>query len=166
MPRCYFLIGPPACGKSTWRETMLPRLNNPVVISTDDLIEDYCAEHGMTYDEAFYQVDHDAFLKKAIGALVRAVIEGSDIVIDRTNTSVASRAQFRRYLPPKYEKVAVDFEFDVADLLERSAARFRATGKFVPPSVIEQKAGEYTKPLDGEFDEVIVVPITRPQSAP
>lgn len=166
MPRCYFLIGPPACGKSTWRERMIPRLNNPVIVSTDDLIEEYCIENNCTYAEAFPKVDQGALLKRAIMNMVRGAIAGSDIIIDRTNCTVVQRQQFRRWLPPHYETVGVDFEFDIDELFERAMARNNATGKFIPPSVIQQKVEEYTKPLDGEFDEVIVVPLKGRQAAP
>jgi hypothetical protein len=50
-PRLYFLIGPPAVGKSTWIKNNIP---NATIISRDDLVELVAEESGIgTYDDMF-----------------------------------------------------------------------------------------------------------------
>lgn len=54
-PRLYFLIGPPAVGKSTWIKNNIP---NATIISRDDLVELVAEESGIgTYDDMFSKPD-------------------------------------------------------------------------------------------------------------
>jgi len=64
MSKLIILIGPPASGKSTWREKFLASQTDEwVVCSTDDLLDKWAAERGLTYDEAFGQAPWSQFNK-------------------------------------------------------------------------------------------------------
>lgn len=58
----FFLIGPPAIGKSFWVEN---NLDNPYIISLDDVNESVAKKYGLTYDDMFLtpsdeEIKHDA----------------------------------------------------------------------------------------------------------
>jgi predicted ABC-type ATPase len=158
MPTCYILIGPMGCGKSTWRQANLASLNDPVVISTDDCFDEVAAKDGITYAEAWERYNYDDMVKKERVKLVRACIAGRDIIIDQTNCTVGSRSLFRPNLPPTYKVVAVVFGFDRDTIHQRVRERGKATGKWIPHSVVEDKMNSFEYPLPGEFDEVVRVP--------
>jgi predicted kinase len=48
--RLYVLVGPPAVGKSTWIKR---NIQDPYVISRDEIVEEVAKENGFTYDELF-----------------------------------------------------------------------------------------------------------------
>ncbi len=51
-PKLYFLIGPPAVGKSTWINSNLP--SDVVVVNRDDMVEKIAKESGVgSYDDMF-----------------------------------------------------------------------------------------------------------------
>lgn len=156
MPSCYILIGPPACGKSTWCRAMVPQLNDPAIISTDDLIEAKARELNRRYDEMFSILNFGDLEKTLKALMTRAIIDGRDIIVDRTNCSVLDRNKFLKLVPRTYEKVGVIFKFDPDELYQRSDAREKATGKQVPHFVIDRKIKELTLPLPGEFDRIEV----------
>ena len=59
MATVYVLIGLPGSGKSTFRDKHIAA--NPtiefVTCSTDDLIEEFAAKEGITYDQAFKKIN-------------------------------------------------------------------------------------------------------------
>jgi len=156
-PACYILIGPPACGKSTYRANLIQQIENPVIVSGDDLIEEECARTGLTYAEVFPKVDFKE-QKRALRAIFdRAIRDGNTIIIDRTNMTIKGRRSFLSSLPAHYKKIAVVFEYDRDPLLERLYARGRDTGKTIPTKVVDDMIASFQYPADGEFDQVIVI---------
>lgn len=164
MPTCYTLIGPPGCGKSTWRAANLHLMHDPVVISTDDYLEEMARETGRSYHDLIQEMDYEALVSKCRVRIVRAVIEGRDIILDQTNYTVPRRMLFRKSIPREYEMVGVVFEFDREELLERTAAREASTGKHVPTYIIDRTIRKMEPPLPGEFARLIEV--KRGASAP
>ncbi len=154
-PVCYMLIGPPACGKSTYRATLIATLINPVVVSGDDLIEADAARLGLTYDQAFPLMDFKVQKKMLREAFDGAVKAKSDIVVDRTNMSVKSRRSFLSSLPSDYKRVGVVFQFEQEALFARLHKRGKETGKSVPHKTVMEMIERFQPPADGEFHEVI-----------
>lgn len=157
MPTCYTLIGPPGCGKSTWRAANVGMMNDPEVISTDDYLEQMAREQGRTYHDLIKEMDYEALVAKCRVRVIRAVIAQRDIILDQTNYTVPRRMLFRKSIPETYEMVGVVFEFDREELLQRIAAREAATGKHVPEYVVERTIRKMEPPLPGEFDRIIEV---------
>lgn len=155
-PTCYILIGPPASGKSTYREELLTQNPDLVIISSDDLIEDFARENQMTYSEAFHQVDMKAVDRMVRERFLRAISEGRDVLVDRTNMTVKSRNRFLSQLPKHYTRVGVVFEVPRDVLDARIAARAAATGKNIPASVVDHMISTYQEPTASEFSTVIV----------
>ena len=50
MNKLYVLVGVPGSGKSTWVKNQ-KWANDCVVVSTDEFVEDYAKECGLTYSE-------------------------------------------------------------------------------------------------------------------
>ena len=66
-PKLYFLIGPPAVGKSYWIKRNIPNVEavehrDPRVISRDEIVTDVSKGFGMTYDD-FHMVKAPAEIK-------------------------------------------------------------------------------------------------------
>lgn len=156
MPRCFILIGPPGCGKSTWREKTLPTLTNPVVISSDDLVDELAAQDGKSHNQKFVELDYDKDVVPRLKmAVTKAIISGSDIIIDQTNRTVEHRRLFRHLIPASYEIVGVVFEYDPDEIRARVKARGART---VPDFIMDKHINNFVQPLPGEFETIMVVP--------
>ena len=93
MKNLTLLVGIPASGKSTWRAANVTA--DTVVISTDDMIEMAALSVGKTYNDVFSEVVDAA--TSAMNTLFRQSLKtGANIVIDRTNLTPKSRAQWIR----------------------------------------------------------------------
>ncbi len=150
-PTVIILVGLPASGKSTWRTA---NDGNSVVCSQDDLVEHYADHQGLTYTEAFRKADLKSFERQVKQQFADAIAANQNIILDRTNMSVKSRAIFLKMVPDHYKKVAIVFDCDPVLLDYRLARRAKLTGKFIPPFVIRDMRRNYQKPTIEEFDEV------------
>lgn len=150
MPKMYVLCGLPGSGKSTWRTKHL--LSNPdaVTVSTDDMIEEYAAEKGLTYSEAWNKVDMKSFNTRFKYAIKAAVEAGQDIIIDRTNMGVKSRRELMKHVTEDYTVHAVVFVVTDAVLKERLKTRAEKTGKVIPEFVLKNMANNYVAPTREE----------------
>lgn len=149
MSTIHILIGLPASGKSTWRAKHILANPEAVTVSTDDMIEEYAAANGLTYSEAFKKVDFKSLNTRFKYAIKAAVEEGRDIIVDRTNMSVKSRAELLK-LAEGYDAHAVVFVVTDAVLEARLKARGIATGKWIPKATIENMAKSYVAPTKEE----------------
>jgi predicted kinase len=158
-PMIAMLIGPPASGKSTFRDAyMAGNRYRTVVFSTDDRIEDWGRANGLNYSEAFGKVNFKVIEKEMFSEFDQAARNGYDLVADRTNMTVGSRSRWFNRLPDaaNWLKVAVVFEVPDDELRERLDRRGKATGKTIPWSVVQNMKTSYEEPLvDNEFDWVI-----------
>ena len=149
MSTIHILIGLPASGKSTWRAQHMLANPSAVTVSTDDMIEEYAAERGLTYTQAFGKVDFKSLNTRFKYAIRDAVKAGQDIIIDRTNMGVKSRRELLK-MAEGYESHAVVFVVPDAVLEARLKARYESTGKFIPKHVIESMAKSYVAPTRDE----------------
>ena len=156
MAKLYMLIGAPGTGKSTWTAKYERECDIlPVIISSDNLIDEYAAQHGLTYTEAFGKVDSKDIDRKIRENFRNAVASKSDIIIDRTNMTVRSRASWLAQVPNDYERIGVLFSLDKDVLSERLEKRKIETGKFIPHHVVTGMLEGYQPPLPTEFDVVL-----------
>ncbi len=145
MPKFIMLIGMPASGKSTLIKSLSC---NATVISTDDIIEEYAKEQGKTYDEVFADYIKEATFR--FNAFIQDdTYCGVDIVIDRTNMSVKSRARVMAQISQgfKYEKIAVVVSCDPVEREKRLLSR---PGKTIPLHVIKSMEASYEPPTHEE----------------
>lgn len=151
-PTATFLIGPAGAGKTVYRATL-----NAVAISTDDLIEQWASVHGVTYTEAFRQVDLRAIERQMMITFETAMLAEQDIVIDRTNMSRKTRAKFLTRLPASYRRIAVVFTVPREVLNRRLDERAARTGKCIAAEVVDAMLARYQPPGEDEFDTIVQV---------
>lgn len=153
-PLIYVMVGIPASGKSTIRDTILNQLSmkDVVVISSDDFIEKYASNVGLTYSEVFT----DAI--KLAGAHVHNSFEDAiqarkNIIWDQTNTTIPKRRSILNRVPKEYTKVAVFVNTPLEAALERNSKRERK----IPEHVIETMHSQLQEPSPDEgFDTIII----------
>ena len=152
MSKVYVLVGVPASGKTTWINNQ-NWIDDCVMVSTDEFVEDYAKQCGLTYSEVF-----DDYMPTAVELMLNKVIwardNGKDIIWDQTSCSIATRAKKIRMLSD-YCKIAVVFKTpSTVELQERLASR---PGKNVPWEVVSDMAQklEVEPPSKEEgFDEI------------
>lgn len=159
MAKLIILIGPPASGKSTWREKFLANQTEEwVVASTDDLVDAWAAERGLTYDEAHGKCPWGEFNKTFKYAYRNALKAGKNVIIDRTSMSAKNRKDYLKDLPLGTEVEAVVFVVDDAELKRRMEARKQATGKSVPHVALLAMQKRYQAPTKEEgFHQITYV---------
>ncbi len=159
MAKLIILIGPPASGKSTWRAKFLASTTEEwVVASTDDLVDEWAAERGLTYDEAHSKAPWGQFNKTFKYAYRNALSDGKNVIIDRTSMSAKNRKDYFKDLPEGTEVEAVVFVVDDAELKRRMQARKEVTGKSVPYVALMSMQKRYQAPtLDEGFTKITYV---------
>ncbi len=148
-PHCYFLVGLPGSGKSTWAEQ---RFLMPIV-SSDKWVERLAEQLGKTYNEAFADVIKEATLlfNKEIDALIEA---RRDFVWDQTNLNVKTRAGKLSRIKG-YDIIATVFEIESEELERRRAGRPEKT---IPAHILKSMADTYQVPtVDEGFMKVTFV---------
>jgi len=150
MNRLYMLVGIPASGKTTWANNQ-SFSDDCVIISTDQYVEEYAAQTGKTYTEAFQE-----YMPIAIDRMADAVIDareaGRNIIWDQTSTSIGTRAKKFRMLP-NYYAIAVVFPIPERQELERRLAS--RPNKIVPIDVVDRMIGNWEEPtLEEGFMEI------------
>lgn len=161
-PRALFLIGLPASGKSTFRNSLLNNvrpanlLSEYAVISSDDVLEDVARESQTTYDDVFF--DHVENATAVAGANLRhAINAGKWIIIDRTNMSKKSRAQYLKICKKAgYLCDAIVFERPMTDAAHVEwNRRLDRPGKTIPNDILQTMFCAYARPTQDEgFDSI------------
>lgn len=159
-PVCYFLIGLPASGKSSYIENvMLAEHHNyfphtkPVILSTDNYIEAKCKLAGETYSEGFSKYYAEAE-RNMYDELQYAIIDKRDIIWDQTNLNVNARRK-KLALLKDYEIHAVVVPLPEEDeWLRRLSSR---PGKVIPVHALLGMKKNYQHPTKEEgFDFIMV----------
>jgi predicted kinase len=150
MPICYQLVGVPGSGKSTWITNQL-WAKDCVIVSTDNLVEQYAKESGKTYNEVFKEYMPTA-VKLMAEQVVRAAESNKDIIWDQTSTTVTSRRRKFGMLPD-YKHIAVVFKTpDNKELLSRLSSR---PGKNIPWGAVSDMISGFAFPtIDEGFSEI------------
>ena len=151
--KCVHLVGVPGAGKSTWIKSQT-MLDNFVVVSTDNFVEQYAKEQGKTYNEVF-----DDYMKIAVRLMANQALiaqaNSKNIIWDQTSTSVGARAKKFNMLP-NYEHIAVVFPTpEKGELARRLASR---PGKNIPDNVMRSMIDGFVMPtLDEGYAEIVVL---------
>lgn len=148
---CYFLIGLPATGKSTFCDVM--NLEG-VRVSSDDYVENVAFGLGSTYDEVWNKINPKDIDRWLNNCLEHAVENNKNIVWDQTNLSTKNRKKKLDKIPETYYKIAIVFETP-ADHEQRLNNR---PGKTIPSHVIKSMKDSYEPPEYSEgFDLIYYV---------
>jgi predicted kinase len=168
MPELFVLVGPPGVGKTTYRDYLEDLTNvmiaangaegrhRCVVISQDDLVEEFAKANGLNYTQAFQRADLKAFEREVKARFNAAFEAGHPIILDRTNMTVKSRGYFLR-AAKEYRKIAIVFEYHPAVLDDRLNQRAKTTGKTIPLKVMRNMIAAFQAPSWPEFDECVPV---------
>jgi len=149
----YILIGPPNCGKTTWR---INNLNiNDAILSNDDIILEL-STNSNNYNLSFKEVNFKNVNKLFNEKFLEAIKNNKNIIIDKTNMTIKSRKKLLSKIPKHYKKIAVLFEWDRTVLLERNINRNKTENKYIPINVIDNFIENFQSISDDEiYDEII-----------
>lgn len=106
------LVGFPASGKSTWCKNVKELKEDVQVISRDRIIEDFAFENGITYGQAFFDIDQKAVDKIHNKEIDDALLLNKTIVMDKTHLTFRSRNQYSGKASSKYFKMSILFNVD------------------------------------------------------
>ena len=151
---CYFLIGLPGTGKSTWmKENHSPDI---VILSTDAYIEAYAANHGTTYNAVFQDAIKDAE-KHMYQSLKQAIDDGKSIIWDQTNLTRKARAKKLAMLPKYFDKRAYAFltSDEISGTINEERRRI---GRSIPEHIIQGMKSTYQPPSTDEgFSQIVTI---------
>jgi predicted kinase len=156
-PVAYVLVGLPGSGKSTWAAAHPEGL---AVASTDEYIEAYAAQHGLSYAEAFRQYHPQAklLLKQRLNELIAA---RRPFIWDQTNITARKRRAVYNKLHATHRVVFVCFCVPVEVCIERAQRRPRQAGEVINPALIRLWSSMLTFPEPGEPCDGII-PVIHP----
>lgn len=147
MPIVKVLVGVPASGKSTWTEQFLSKQNRDewVVLSLDNLVEEYAKTQGKTYDQVWK--DYVGVASKKFNEQVNeAFSQRKNVIWDQTNLTVKKRRDIFRKAKG-YDVDAVVFV--VQDSILESRLKNRP-GKTIPGFVLRNMRNSYVSPSKEE----------------
>jgi predicted kinase len=158
LPWALILVGLPGSGKSTFVNALLEKHPNTHIASTDNLLEEFAKERGISYTEAF-STNTENLQTKMMEGMTQAIKDQKNIVVDQTNMSIKSRKSKIDILKKNgYTVMALVFEVDDVTLQERLKTRAINTGKVIPQRVMEMMSKSYQAPsIDEGFELVINV---------
>ena len=156
-PIAFFFVGVPASGKSSFRNEVLDRLENTIVISGDDIVMEMADGEGLDYQAAFEKYA-DKSKEEILNRVSWAVESGANILWDQTNLTEIDRAEKMRLIGDDYEFIAVSFEVDDDVLEKRLANREKTEGKHIPAEIFASMKAKYERPEFAEgFENIMIV---------
>jgi len=160
------LIGPSGSGKSTLARELANHDEHAVVLSADNVLEDFAYADEISYEEAYENFYHQA-LDIVLQTAEEAFSRGQNVIWDQTNLKREDRAWRLDLVPDNYTKTAVcfvaDFETCQANILNRVATG----GRHIPDFVLRQQIVDMCEPdFDEGFDKIVKQVVTVPEADP
>lgn len=156
IPQFIMLVGLPGSGKTTYRKANFS-LEDYVVLSTDDIIEEIARLRNLTYSSVF-----SGAIKEA-GDMVDMTFKSSlennfNIVLDQTSVSRSSRKKKLSKVPKHYHKKAIVFVKNEKDIDKINIERIQ-NGRSIPPLIFEHMKINFNfSGIEREgFNEVVFV---------
>jgi len=155
-PTIFVCVGVPCSGKSTWVRQLTTKDPSFVVISTDDLLDEYAKAEGLNYGEAWNKYFSRAN-REMKEKFATATANKSNIVYDQTNMSSKKRKGILSNASD-YFKIAVVFDVDTKELFRRNKERAEKTGKNIPEHIIQKFLKDFSPVTKEEgFNKIIRV---------
>jgi tRNA uridine 5-carbamoylmethylation protein Kti12 len=157
-PFCWMLVGLPGVGKSTYiNDRIRERTIKYAVLSSDFYIEREARMQGKTYNVVFKDTV-DWAQKQFFRDVTHAIDQNENIIIDRTNLTVKSRAKILNLFSSDlcdYRKAAVVFQCSEALHFRRIVSR---PDKIIPLQVMESMKYSFEMPTEAEgFDSITII---------
>jgi predicted kinase len=149
------MCGIPAAGKSTYIRRGVENsdvLDEYVILSTDDYIEEYARANNKTYNEVFDEAIQEA-TTQMYKDLELAIQRGKSIIWDQTNLSKKSRKHKLSKIPDTYTKTAIVLPITLEEAIIRNSQR---ANKFIARSVIHRMYHQFQLPTEDEGFDVIM----------
>ena len=161
----YLLIGLPCSGKSTLRNAFINEYPDAIVVSRDDMLEEFYKEKFGdvdTYNTMYNVLHNDGILIKEFSnrfeTFLNTIAKTADnIIVDMTQLSLSTRRKMINHFP-KHQKKAIVILTDNDELTRRNKMRFEETKKFISDKVIENMMTSFTFPvLEEGFKEIELI---------
>lgn len=157
-PILHMLIGVPGSGKTTVRRKIMSRYPDRKfeILSSDDIVEKYCHEEGVTYSEGF-----QTFIKPATKKLNENqrffIKEKNNIIWDQTNLFVKSRRKKLLQFPKEYYKIATVVQTSDDNIWKRQNERHKV-GRSIPNKILLDMLENWQMPdtINEDFDLIEV----------
>lgn len=155
-PWVLILIGPPACGKTTFIRDNFNNIEHKV-ISRDDIVLEVSQTED--YNLAFDTVDQkevDSILKYRLNEYSEL---GFNVIVDMTNMTRKRRKYNLSFFGEEYYKVGVIFPIpDWEEIERRNKKRTDEENKTIPLHVIKNMISSYQSIDENEkFDKIITI---------
>ncbi len=154
IPEIIYLIGFPACGKSTFCNSLI---KSHKIISTDNIIDEHSAKWNLKYFQTIMTIKEDVVNTRIVADLKSAVANNQDIIVDRTNLSYHARICTMRYITDRYKRIGVVFNVQQDILKFRLKRRECLTDKYIPEEVIDKMYKNFQFPYGREFHEIKMI---------
>jgi predicted kinase len=153
-PYILVLIGPPACGKSTFVKNNFSN-KDVKVISRDQIVLDVYGSDD--YDAAFKNVDQKKVNRLLNQSFVDANKRRENVIVDMTNMTSKRRKETLNNFDDEYTKIAVIFPIlNFEEFLKRNEKRKREENKSIPEHVFKSMTSSFQPIRDDEgFDKVV-----------
>lgn len=131
------IIGPPCTGKTTFVSDVH---HDSFIISSDNIVDQLCEQHNLTYSEFFQLAFNHPIRKKQRKLFDKAIEESKNhqkIVWDLTNLTKRERARAMVHYPrAAFRAVEVEFKGWEKEIIKLNHERGLRTGKIVPEHVL------------------------------
>lgn len=156
MPHFILLAGPSGSGKSSLRAKLVAGLVDAVVLSSDDFLETWARDDGLSYQESFAR-HRDAAMAAVAADQSDAFARGAHVIRDQTHLTAEVRRERLAEVPDSYTRIAIAFEAPLDTLYARLSRRAAETGKHIPETVLHEQVACYTRPhFDEGWDKVLL----------
>ena len=156
MPKLVMLVGLPGSGKTVWRNNNIE--NDPVILSTDNYIENKAKQSGERYNECFKKYIKEAEISFNID--LNMVLENDrNIIWDQTNLSVKSRKKKLSKIPNHYYKEAIVF-LTSEKIIDSINEERKKSGRDIPIHILKSMKENFQYIFMGKnegFDKVTTI---------
>ena len=135
-PICYFLIGLPGSGKSTWADDLIIKNPELEIVSMDYFIEQEAVRQNKKYNDVYREFAETAekLMKQKLSEIIK---EKKSFIWDQINISEnIRRKKIARLKQNKYEIHAIAFSLNEETWKNRLDNRVNLGGKIISKKVL------------------------------
>lgn len=155
---CYFFMGLPGTGKSTYINEYIESEKDIKLLSTDNLIYEYASKNNLNYHQAHAEYIDEA-QKQFNLQLQDSIKNGKSIIWDQTNLVKTSREKkINNLLNNNYKIIGIYMDISKEEWEKRISNRELTTDKHIPKGVLKNMYDTLDKPsLNEMFDELYFI---------